>query len=76
MNTYRIDIESWTGCTKAAKGYIFEGLKTETVEVKGYRLARATAIQAKHKLGAFSSVILRKSDGRGFVVTENGVQRG
>ena len=75
MNTYRIEIESWIGCTRGTNGYIFEGLKAETVEVKGYRLARATAIQAKHKLGAFSSVILRGANGHGFVITESGVKR-
>jgi hypothetical protein len=76
MNTYRIEIESWTAAKPVGNGYKFQDVKKETVAVKGYRLACATAIQAKHKLGAMSCVILRGPDGFGFAVTDKGVKRG
>ena len=76
MKTYTLCIESWTSVDKTDTGYRFHDLETYEYQISGYQQARAAAIQAKHKFGRMSSVILRKADGIGFTVTDKGVQRG
>ena len=76
MNTYTIHIESWSSVDKTPTGYRFNGLERYEYQIAGYQQARAAAIQAKHKFGPMSQVILRNADGFGFSVTNYGVQRG
>jgi hypothetical protein len=76
MKTYTLCIESWKSVDKTETGYRFNDLETYEYQIEGYQQARAAAIQAKHKFGPMSQVILRNADGFGYNVTDRNVQRG